>query len=109
MPFSPSMCHFCLFTLKISPTLFAFEHMESPPVIVKRTFTCKSFFTDVTVGMAHRFLMLTEGVIEVKPLIAVRAIKAMKGVTVALKSLSSVEKAVAMMAEAVACGALMVF
>ena len=78
-------------------------------MIIQRTFTCKAFLTDVTVGMARRFLMLTEGVVEVKPLIAVRAIKAMKGVMVAFKSLSGVEKAVAMMAEAVACGALMVF
>ena len=78
-------------------------------MIVQRTFTCKAFFTDATVGMARRFLMLTEGVVEVKPLIAVRTIKAMKGVTMALKSLSGAEKAVAIMAEAVACGALMVF
>ena len=58
--------------------------------------------------MAGRFLMLAEGVVEVKPLIAFRAIKAMKGAKVAFKPMSSVEKAVAVMAETVACVALMV-
>ena len=58
--------------------------------------------------MAGRFLMLAEGVVEVKPLIAFRAIKAMKGAKVALKPLSSGGKAVAVMAEIVASVALMV-
>ena len=58
--------------------------------------------------MAGRFLMLVEGVVKVKPLIAFRAIKAMKGAKVALKPLGSGEKAVAVMAETVACVALMV-
>ena len=108
MPLSPSMCHFCLFTPKHFPTLLAFEYMKSRSVIIQGTFTCKASFTEVTVGMTRRFLMLAEGVVEVKPLIAVRAIKAMKGVTVALKPLSGAEKAVTVMAETVACGALMV-
>ena len=59
--------------------------------------------------MACRFLMLVEGVLEVKPLIAVRATRIMEGVTVALKPQSGVEKAVAVMAETMACGAFVVF
>ena len=58
--------------------------------------------------MARRFLMLAKGVVKVKPLVAFRVIKAMKGAKVAFKPLSSVEKAVAEMAETVACVALMV-
>lgn len=52
--------------------------------------------------------MLVEGVLEVKPLVAVRATKDMKGVMVAVKPQSGVEKAVAVMAETVACGTFMV-
>lgn len=59
--------------------------------------------------MTCRFLMLIEGVLEVKPLIAVRATKVMKRVTVTLKPQSGVEKTVAVMAETVACGAFVVF
>lgn len=59
--------------------------------------------------MACRFLMLVEDVLEVKPLVAVRAIKVMKGVTMVLQPPSGVEKAVAVTAETVACGAFVVF
>ena len=70
---------------------------------------CKVSLTDATIRMACRFLMLVEDVLEVKPLIAVRATKVMKEVTVALKPQSGVEKAVAVTAETVACGAFVVF
>ena len=103
------MCYFCLFTLKLLPTLLAFERMKCPPMIIHRTFTCKVSFTDATIRMTCRFLMLIEGVLEVKPLIAVRATKVMKRVTVTLKPQSGVEKTVAVMAETVACGAFVVF
>ena len=53
--------------------------------------------------------MLFEIVIKVKSLIAVRTVKVMKGVTVALKPQGGVEKAVAVTAETVACGAFVVF
>ena len=83
--------------------------MKCPLMIIHRTFTCKVSFTDATIRMACRFLMLVEGVLEVKPLIAVRATRIMEGVTVALKPQSGVEKAVAVAAETVACGAFVVF
>lgn len=59
--------------------------------------------------MACRFLMLVERVVEVKPLIAVRATKVMKGFAVALKAQGGMEEAVAVTAETVACGAFVVF
>ena len=83
--------------------------MKCPLMIIHRTFTCKVSFTDATIRMAYRFLMLVEGVLEVKSLIAVRATKVMEGVTMALKPQSGVEKAVAVAAETVACGAFVVF
>ena len=52
--------------------------------------------------------MLAKGVVEVKPLIAFRAIKAIKGAKVAFKPLSSVEKPVIVIAETVACVAMIV-
>lgn len=103
------MCYFSLFTLKLFPTLLAFERMKCSPMFVHRTFICEVSFTDATIRVAGRFLMLVEGVLEVKPLFAVRATKVMKAVTMALKPRSGTEKAVAVAAETVACRALVVF
>ena len=68
-------------------------------MIIKRIFICKVFFTDVRVGMAHRFLMLTEGPVKVEPLISAMSIEFMKGVTVALQSLGGEAKAIVIMVE----------
>ena len=62
-----------------------------------------------TIRVACRFLMLVEDVLEVKPLIAVRATKVMKGVTMALKPQSGVKEAIAVTAETMACGAFVIF
>lgn len=109
MLLGPSMCYLCFFTLKLFPTDPVVERMECPPVITQCTFTCEMPFTDATIRMACRFLMLVECVIEVKPLIAVRATEVMKGITVALEPQGGTEEAVAVTAETVACGAFVVF
>ena len=53
--------------------------------------------------------MFIEGIVEVKSFIIVRVIKAIKGVTVALKSLNGIEKAVAIIVEVVVYSTLIVF
>ena len=78
-------------------------------MIIHRTFICKVSFTDATIRMIYRFLMLIESVFEVKSLIAVRATKVMKGVTTAFKLQSGVKKAVAVTAETVVCDVFVVF
>ena len=53
--------------------------------------------------------MLTENIVEVKPFIVVKAIKAIKKVTVAFKSLSSIVKAVVIIVKVIAYNILIVF
>jgi hypothetical protein len=108
VPLRPPMRLLRLLAPKLPPTP-TLKRMHRGIMPLQRALMRKKTITDIAIRVAGRFLVALKGAVEFEPLVAVGAAEIVHGIVVVAAAPRRAEKPVAVPAETVTCGALVVF